>query len=173
MIFTNGCNFVCNSSGRYRRTNSIWNFIGIHRWNNVVGIHRHNSRQNLFNFEKKTVWWCGSFWGRFYRLNYRGIQTGISVQWRDLFTNRSADRITDRIVPSVKVNISLMLPTLSSLISPFSFSSLHLNKLSPPKLQITTPQNIHHFSIHKSSFFFFVVTIFVFWFIVDFVIFYK
>ena len=60
--------------------------------------------------KKKTVWWHGSFCGWFYWWNYRGIQTGIFIQWRDLFTGRIVDGITDGnmslVIPSVKVNIS-------------------------------------------------------------------
>ena len=71
------------------------------------------------------------------RRNHRGIQTGISVQWRALFTVRMADRLTDGIrplvSPSAKVNIwppCRPSPPLFLLLLPYPNS---------PPLQTTSP----------------------------------
>jgi hypothetical protein len=37
------------------------------------------------------------FVGEIYRRNYRGIQTGISIQWRVYFTGLIANGIIDKI----------------------------------------------------------------------------
>jgi len=103
--------------------------------------------------KRKPVCWRGTFCGWFYRWNHWGIQIGISVQWRDQFTVRIADGITDimslSVIPSVKSEYITTLPILSPPISPFSSSS----QLSPPKLQTTTPPKKSPFSQHKSYFF--------------------
>jgi len=125
--------------------------------------------------KNKVVQWRGSFCGRFYWWNCRGIQTGIFVQWCVPFTGRIVDAITDEIfslmIPSVNLNISPRRLPSSPLFLLLLPPSLHLNKLSPPKLQITPPPkhpsllNTNHPSL------FFVVTASVSSFIVDFVIF--
>ena len=124
--------------------------------------------------KKKPVRWSGSFCGRFYRRNYQEIQIGISVQWRDRFTVRMADGITDRmspsVIPSVKVNISPLCrpsPPLFLLLLPHPISPLpNCKQPAPPK------KNLHLLSTSHISLSFMVTTS-VFWFIVDFIIFCK
>jgi hypothetical protein len=106
-------------------------------------------------FLKKAIRWRGSFLGWFYQQNYRGIQTGISVQWLDQFTVRMTDGIIDKrslsVILSVKVNIS----SLCWLSPPlFLLFLLHLN--SPlPNCKQPPPLKISPSSQHKSSFFYF------------------
>jgi hypothetical protein len=99
------------------------------------------------------------------RRNHRGIQIGISVQWRDRFTVRMADGITDRsspsVIPSAKLNIwSLFWPSPP----PFLLLLPHPNS---PLLQTTSPptqkKNLPLLSTSHISLSF-VVTTSVFWF---------
>jgi len=122
--------------------------------------------------KNKVVRWCGSFCGRFYWWNYRGIQTGISVQWFIHFTSKIADGIINEIfllmIPSVNVNISPR--PLPSPISPSS-SPIPASKQTLPS-QTANNHLLKHPSLlntnHPSLFF--VVTASVSWFIVDFII---
>ena len=45
------------------------------------------------------VRWRGSFCRWFYRRNHRGIQNGSSVRWRDRFSVRIADELTEGFKP--------------------------------------------------------------------------
>jgi len=87
---------------------------------------------------------------------HRGIQTGISMQWRDLFTVR----ITDGIRLSAKVNIWPLYrpsPSLFLLLLPHPNSRL-LQTTTPPK------KNLPLLSITSHICWSFVVTASVFWF---------
>ena len=57
------------------------------------------------------VRWRGSFCGWFYRQNHRGIQNGSSVRWRDQFTIRIADRITEGLKPESPYSDVAYLPS--------------------------------------------------------------
>jgi hypothetical protein len=79
-----------------------------------------------------------NFFRWFYRRNDRGIQIGISVQWRDPFTIRITDGYTNKtclsVIPSVKANISTLCrlsPPLFLLLLPHHNSPL-LNCKQPP-----------------------------------------
>jgi len=67
------------------------------------------------------------FFRWFYRRNYRGIQTGIVVQWRATFTSGITDGYTDGNVPSV-------IPSVKASIYPLCRHSLPLFLLLLPLL---------------------------------------
>jgi len=91
---------------------------------------------------------------RFYRQNYRGIQTEIAVQWRDTFTDGIADGITDGIADGITdgSNPSVIPSEKTIICPPICRHSLPLflllllshptsplpNCTSPPKLQPNT-----------------------------------
>ena len=82
----------------------------------------------------------GTFYKRFYQWNHWGIQTRISMQWRDQFSVRIVDGITDRnspsVIPSTKVNISplsRLSPPLFLLLLPRPNSPIPNCKQPPPK----------------------------------------
>jgi len=97
---------------------------------------------------------------RFYRRNYRGIQTEIAVQWRGTFTDGISDGITDgsnsSVIPSEKPIIcppicqhSLPLFLLLLLFHP---TSPLPNCTSPPKLQPNSHPNSPLFSTRALKF---------------------
>jgi hypothetical protein len=130
VIITNGHYFIRTS-------------ISIYRWNPAVGIYRQNYRRNIQNLIKKAVRWHRAFCMRFYRWNHWGIQTRISVQWRDQFSVRIANGITDRmnpsVIPSAKVNILPLCwpsPPIFLLLLPHPNSPLPNCKQPPPPKKI-------------------------------------
>ena len=105
------------------------------------------------------------------RWNHRGIQTGISVQWRALFTVRMADRLTDGIrplvSPSAKVNIwppCRPSPPLFLLLLPYPNSPLLQTTSPPPPLKKKKKTNHPLLSTTSHISWSFVVTASVFWF---------
>jgi hypothetical protein len=139
----------------------------------ILSIYIYEITDGIFRIKKKTVRWHGSFCGRFYWRNYWGIQTGIFVEWRDQFTIKIADEISDRsspsVIPSAKMNISPLCrpsPPLFLILLHHPNSPLP-NCKQPPKKKISPLLNTSYISLS------FVVTTSVFWFIVDFIIFCK
>jgi len=72
----------------------MWNFL----WVILPMESPRDSKRQL-----RTVTW--PIHSSYCRQTHQGIQTGISVQWRDLFTIRMADGIHPSVSPSAKVNI--------------------------------------------------------------------
>ena len=102
--------------------------------------------------KKKTVCWRGTFYGRFYQWNHWGIQTWISMQWRDQFSVRIVDGITDRnspsVIPSTKVNISplsRLSPPLFLILLPRPNSLIPNCKQPPPKKKSLSSQHKVYF----------------------------
>ena len=115
----------------------------------------------MFRIKKKAIRWSGGFCGWFFptesprdlkrqlrtvtwpvhrlkcRRNYRGIQNGRSVRWRVLFAVRIADRLTDRICPSVKPSEKVNICPLCRPSPPLFL--LLLPHPNSPQLQTTTP----------------------------------
>jgi len=92
-----------------------------------------------------------NFFRRFYRWNDRGIQTRISIQWRDPFTVRITDGYTDRTcpskIPSVKANISTICrlsPPLFLLLLPHPNSPLSNCKQPPTPLKVSPSSQHKH-----------------------------
>ena len=69
----------------------------------------------ILRFKEKAVRWRGTFCVRFSWWNHRGIQTRIFVHWRDQFTVRMADGLTEGFKPGSTyidvTNSSTELPT--------------------------------------------------------------
>ena len=100
-------------------------------------------------WREKMVWWRGGFCWQF----YRGIQTGVSVQWHDQFTVRITDGIIEKmsplVIPSTKVNISPLCRP-----SPPLFLLLLFHPNSPlPNCKQLPPQKKFSSSQQKSYFF--------------------
>jgi len=122
---------------------SVCNSVSIYRRNTVVGIYRLNYRRNSLTWKFLPV---------ILPTNHRGIQTGIFVQWRDQFTVRGVDNITDRmspsVIPSAKVNISTLCqpsPPLFLLLLPHPNSPLPsqtANKHPPKQIPLFSTQVI-------------------------------
>jgi hypothetical protein len=123
--------------GRYLLTNDRWNIQikkkgGLLTWQFLQVILPTESPRDS-KWQLRTVTWSilrSNCWR-----THRGIQTGISMQWRDLFTVR----ITDGIRLSAKVNIWPLYrpsPPLFLLLLPHPNSRL-LQTTTPPKKKIS------------------------------------
>ena len=155
VIITDGNNSVSNSVGIYRQHKPV---------SETVGIYRRFRR--LFRRYIPTVSPMGYIYSlsgnmqrrgdvrRFYRRNYRGIQTEIAVQWRGTVTDGITDGVLPSVIPSEK---TIICPRICRHSLPLFLLLLLSHPTSPLPNCSQTPIPTLHYSQHEHSSFLYLV----------------